>query len=233
MRQLMTINELTYQRNYRSILKQVNLTVQSGKIIGLLGANGAGKTTLMRLIVGGAKGHGTIKIDGDSTELGHKRAVSYTGNLAGFNSNWRITQVVDFYQMAYPDFSTERFTELQAFMELDLQLRLSALSKGMHEKLAIALALSRQTSLYLLDEPFSGIDSMSRKRIISSILQWKPADATIILSDHYISEIAMILDEIVVIKDQQVLVHKAADDIRAESGMDLEAYYESLYAEEG
>jgi len=94
----------------------------------------------------------------------------------------------------------------------------------------IALTLAGQTELYLLDEPFSGIDSMSRKRIISSILQWKPAAATILISDHYVTEIAPILDEIVIVKDHGIAVHIGADKVRDEKGLEIEDYYESLYA---
>jgi ABC-2 type transport system ATP-binding protein len=93
----------------------------------------------------------------------------------------------------------------------------------------IALTLARQTQLYLLDEPFSGIDSMSRKKIISSIIKWKPADATMVISDHYVAEIAPILDEVVIVKDQTIYAHKASDAIREEFGIGIEAYYESLY----
>jgi ABC-2 type transport system ATP-binding protein len=97
--------------------------------------------------------------------------------------------------------------------------------------LVISLTLARQASVYLLDEPFSGIDSMSRKKIINSIIQWKPADSLMVISDHYVSEIAPILDEIVVVKDNTIVVHKAADTIREESGQSIEDYYESLYGE--
>jgi ABC-2 type transport system ATP-binding protein len=103
------------------------------------------------------------------------------------------------------------------------------LSKGTREKLIIALTLSRKVALYLLDEPFSGIDSMSRKKIINSIIKWTPAEATLLISDHYVTEIAPILDEIVVVKDQTIIVHQGADEIRDEHGMELEDYYESLY----
>ncbi|VDG18951.1 ATP-binding cassette domain-containing protein [Lactiplantibacillus mudanjiangensis] len=229
MTDILKIENLTYKRNQRLLLQDVNLTLTAGKIVGLLGENGAGKTTLMRLITGSAQGHGTIMVSGTQTPTERKSHLSFSEQLRGFNRNTKVAQVVAFYHTVYPDFDPQRFHELAGFLQIDVNLRLGALSKGMREKLIIALTLARQVDLYLLDEPFSGIDSMSRKKIISSIIQWMPEEATLLISDHYVTEIAPILDEIVVVKDQTIAVHRAADEIRSESGMDIEDYYESLY----
>ncbi|KRK98516.1 ABC transporter ATPase [Secundilactobacillus odoratitofui DSM 19909 = JCM 15043] len=226
------IEKLNYRRNLKTILKDVSLSLEGDKIIGLLGENGAGKTTLMRLIAGTAKNaSGTIAIK-DDTEADTKKAlVSYSNPLGGFAPNTPISKVVAFYEKVYPDFDQAKYQQLADFLQLDESLKLAALSKGTREKLVISLTLARQTSVYLLDEPFSGIDSMSRKKIINSILKWKPAEAIMIISDHYVSEIATILDEVVIIKDQTVVAHKDADEIREEFGLGIEAYYEGLYEE--
>jgi len=226
----LTIKDLRYKHNQHLILHDVQLELAPGKIIGLLGENGAGKTTLMRLITGSAKGKGTIEVNGATTAVIRKQQVSFTDHLNGFNSGIKLQQIVKFYQSVYPDFNSDRYQELSTFLNLDGQQKLAALSKGTREKLIIALTLSRQVALYLLDEPFSGIDSMSRKKIINSIIKWTPDNATLLISDHYVTEIAPILDEIVVVKDQTVSVHKGADEIRDQQGMELEDYYESLYA---
>ncbi|MGO3874023.1 MAG: ABC transporter ATP-binding protein, partial [Lacticaseibacillus paracasei] len=97
------------------------------------------------------------------------------------------------------------------------------------KKLIAALTLARQTQLYLLDEPFEGIDSMTRKRIISNLIAWKPAAATVIISDHHVSDVANVLDEVVIIKDKHVVAQKNAEELREETGMSIEAYYESFY----
>lgn len=225
----LSIQNGNYKRGMKTILRDVNLTLAPGKIVGLLGENGAGKTTLMRLITGSAKGKGTIQVNGLASEAERKQAVSFSEQLRGFSGNVKVSRVLAFYETVYGDFEADRFAELADFLQIDTDLKLAALSKGMKEKLVIALTLARRTSLYLLDEPFSGIDSMSRKKIINSIIQWKPENATMVISDHYVSEIAPILDEIVVVKDQTIYAHRQADEIREKFNVGIEAYYESLY----
>lgn len=110
-------------------------------------------------------------------------------------------------------------------------MRLSQLSKGMREKLIIALTFARKADLYLLDEPFGGIDAMARKKIINSIILWKSDEATILISDHFVNEISQLLDEVVIVKDHTIAAHKTADEIRSQH-QSIEEYYEGLYADE-
>ncbi|WP_300558328.1 ABC transporter ATP-binding protein [Companilactobacillus sp.] len=233
MPELLKIEDLNYSYRLKKILQDVNLKLDRGKIVGLLGENGAGKTTLMRLITGSAHGHGIIELDNSFSAPERKSKVSYMDRLGGFPLSTPIAKIEKFYETVYEDFDDKRFNELLEFLKLDKTTKISALSKGNKEKLVIALTLSRQVPLYLLDEPFDGIDSMSRKQIINSIIKWKPEDSTIVISDHYVTEIATLLDEIVVIKDETINCHKQADKIREDTGMDIEDFYESLYQEGG
>jgi ABC-2 type transport system ATP-binding protein len=213
------------------ILQGVCLDLEPGKIVALLGANGAGKTTLMRIISGQAKHwHGQVTVDGQDNEAARKACISFTDQLSGFNKAMKISQVADFYEQVFPDFDREEYRKLQQFMNLSPDMRLREMSRGMKEKLIISLTFARQVPLYLLDEPFSGIDVMARKRIINSILLWKNDQSTILLSDHFVNEISSVLDEVVIVKDQTVLAKQGADDIRAK-GQSIEQYYESFYQE--
>lgn len=224
------ISNLSYRKNMRAILASINLGIGAGKIVGLLGENGAGKTTLMRLIAGVGKGYfGQIAIDGETGIAEKKAVVSFSEPLTGFPRSMRIDRIVSFFEDVYPDFSDKRYNELAGFLQIDEGLKLSQLSKGMREKLIIGLTLSRDAKVYLLDEPFSGIDSMSRKKIINSMIRWKPETATILVSDHYVSEIASILDEVVIIKDQTVFDQKSTEEIREKFGQSIEDYYEKAY----
>lgn len=224
------ITALGYRKNLKTILNDVNLSIPAGEIVGLLGANGAGKTTLMRLIADLAKGAtGTLAVNGKTNGTARRALVSFSEALQGFKSSERLRDIRDIYAVAYPDFSAKKYLDLITFLQIDDDQKLGTLSKGTREKFIIALTLSRQAAVYLLDEPFSGIDSMSRKRIISSIIKWKQETATLMISDHYVSEIAPLLDEVVVIKDHTVVAQKSGEEIRSEYGIGIEAFYESIY----
>ena len=229
---LLTIKGLTYKKNQRVILHDVNLDLASGKIIALLGENGAGKTTLMRIIAGVAKNYkGSINLAGSTKEAERKAKLSFTDGLTGFSDSTKISEIVKFYQNIFKDFDANEFEQLREFMKLSLDMKLSQLSRGMREKLIIALTFARKSDLYLLDEPFGGIDAMARKKIINSIILWKDPKATILISDHFVNEIATLLDEVVVVKDRTILEHKSADEIRAHH-KSIEEYYEGLYEED-
>ena len=232
MENLLEIRDLTYKKNLKTILDNINLNLQPGKIVALLGENGAGKTTLMRIISGMAKNyHGTVTISGESNVAERKAHLSFTDGLSGFANSTKIKEIVKFYEIIYQDFDQNQFEQLRQFMKLDSEMRLSEMSKGMREKLIIALAFSRKADLYLLDEPFSGIDAMARKKIINSIILWKPENSTILVSDHFVNEIASMLDEIVIIKDKTIYTHKSTEEIR-EHHKSVEDYYEGLYEAE-
>lgn len=232
MDELLKIENLKYRKNLRTILDDVNLKVKKGKIVALLGENGAGKTTLMRVIAGIAKHYqGTVIVDGKEKEAQRKSVISMTDSLKGFSDSVTIDWIRNFYIKIYSDFNHQQFDELLKFMKLSNDMKLGQLSRGMREKLIIALTLSRNAKLYLLDEPFSGIDPMSRKRIINSILLWKDEDSTLIISDHFVNEISSILDEVVIVKGETIASHISADEIR-EQGKSIEEYYEDFYQDE-
>lgn len=232
MNDLLTVKDLTYRKNQKTILKDANLNLSSGKIVALLGENGAGKTTLMRIIAGVAKNYkGEVNLEGTTKEATRKAKLSFTDGLTGFSDSTKIKDVVKFYATIFQDFDENEFDELRKFMKLDNDMKLSQLSRGMREKLIIALTFARKADLYLLDEPFGGIDAMARKKIINSIILWKDEKATILISDHFVNEISSLLDEVVIVKDHTILEHKSADDIR-QNHETIEEYYESFYADE-
>lgn len=232
MNDLLTVKDLTYRKNQKTILKDANLNLSSGKIVALLGENGAGKTTLMRIIAGVAKNYkGEVNLEETTKEAARKAKLSFTDGLTGFSDSTKIKDVVKFYATIFQDFDENEFDELRKFMKLDNDMKLSQLSRGMREKLIIALTFARKADLYLLDEPFGGIDAMARKKIINSIILWKDEKATILISDHFVNEISSLLDEVVIVKDHTILEHKSADDIR-QNHETIEEYYESFYADE-
>lgn len=230
MTNLLRIKNLNYKKNNKAILKDVNLNLTNGKIVGLLGENGAGKTTLMRLIAGvNSLPEGVITVNGVSKKREIKQNVSFSDQLGGFSKNTKIGDIVKFYENVYPDFVQGKYLEIAEYLGLDEGKRISSLSTGTRGKLIIALTLSRDTKLYLLDEPLSGIDSMSRKKIISSIIRWKTDDSTIVISDHYVTEIASLLDDVIIIKDETIYQVSSVEDIQEKYHLGVEEYYEQVY----
>ena len=226
------ITDLVYKKNQKKIITDLDLTLKPGKIVALLGENGAGKTTLMRIISGVAKNYrGSVKVAGFTKEADRKGHLSFTDGLTGFTNSTKISDISKFYQILYQDFNLKQFEQLRDFMNLKPDLRLSELSKGMKEKLVIALTFSRRADLYLLDEPFSGIDAMARKKIIKSIILWKQEKSTILISDHFVNEIAAVLDEVVIIKNKTVCMQKSTEAIRADN-QSVGEFYESFYQRE-
>lgn len=230
---LLQIEDLTYRKNNKLILNNVNLTLETGHFIGLAGANGAGKTTLMRLIAGVAKHYkGRILFEDDDDVVQRKAHVSYSDELQGFAPQTPINKIMQFYQSVYPDFAVDRYQQLAKFLNLEGKQKLGNLSKGNRERLTIALTLARKAQLYLLDEPFSGIDVMSRKKIIQGMLNWVDDSASVLISSHHLEEISQILDELVIIKDQTVLTHRSTEEIVEQEHRSVEEYFESLYEEQ-
>jgi len=239
MSKVLEISNLKYRKNGHVILEDVDLNLDSGKIIGLLGANGAGKTTLMRLIAGvNAKTSGKITVSGVDTKEAIKSCVSMTYDFKTsfknfYASGWlnrnKVKDIIKFYLEVYPDFSFNKYQEMAQYLTIDPESKVSNLSTGETEKLVIALTLARQVPLYLLDEPLSGIDIMARKKIIKSIIQWKSDASTIIISSHYVNEIASLLDDIVIIKDKTIYEVTPVEEIQTKYHLGIEEYYEKVY----
>lgn len=229
---LLVIDHLTYKRNMRVLLDDVSLSIPAGSIIGLLGDNGAGKTTLMRLISGAATNYsGSIIIDGEVDKPTMKGLVSFSEQLNGAATDAKLEDLAKFYDTIYPEFSMDNFNQLVSNFNLNLKQKLSQLSKGMRRNFVISVTLARRVKLYLLDEPFDGIDSMKRKKIIENILAWMPDDASVIISDHHVTDIANLLDQVVIIKNRTIVNQIDADKIREEYNQSIEEYYESFYKE--
>ncbi|MGR3741873.1 ATP-binding cassette domain-containing protein [Companilactobacillus sp. DQM5] len=233
MSELLKIENLEYKKNDKTILENINLKLNNGHFVGLVGENGAGKTTLLKIISNlNTNYKGNISINGEKNKAKQKLAVSFSDELNSFDKSMKIEKIVRFYLKVYPDFSFSKYLEISNFLKINPKMKLNDLSKGNKEKLIIALCLSREVPLYLLDEPFSGIDLMSRNLIIKGLLKWIDSSATLMISSHHLTEIADILDELVIIKDKRVIKHEFTEEIRSQS-ISLEKYFEKIYYEDG
>ncbi len=214
----------------KAVLKDINLEIEPGRIVGLLGKNGAGKTTLIKAINGLIKPDaGEITIAGKNVGVETKKNVSYLPERTYFEKNMKISQVIEFFEDFYENFSSKKAKRLIEDFELDLDARLNTLSKGMQEKVQIALVMSRKAKLYILDEPLGGVDPATRDYIMETILKNFDDGASMIISTHLVSDIEKILDDVVIINRGEIKLVSDAEKLRVKTKKSIDQYFREEY----
>lgn len=203
-------------KNYGSFpaLKGIDLELQPGKIIGLLGPNGNGKTTLIKLAAGLlVPTSGEILIDGMQPGVETKKIVAYLPERNYLDDSMTVQSMVKFMADFYSDFRSDRAYELLSHLNIDPKKKFKALSKGNREKVQLILVMSRDARLYLLDEPIGGVDPASRDYILDTIIKNYNKDAAVILSTHLIADIEPVLDEFVFIRNGEMIRHSSVESV--------------------
>ena len=191
---LLEINNLNKSFDNKEILKDINLSIQSGKIIGLLGKNGVGKTTLIKLINDLlTPTSGEILIKGQKIGVETKKVISYLPERTYLNKQMKVSEVISYFEDFYDNFDSEKAKKLLKDLDLDINQKLAKMSKGMQEKVQLVLVMSRNADLYVLDEPLGGVDPATRDYILDTILSNFNENASVIISTHLISDIEKIL----------------------------------------
>ncbi|HIS87568.1 MAG TPA: ABC transporter ATP-binding protein [Candidatus Caccenecus avistercoris] len=199
----------------KEILRDVNLSIPKGKIIGLLGKNGTGKTTLIKLINDLlTPTSGEILVNGKKPGVESKRIISYLPERTYLDKNMKVEQILTFFEEFYDNFNKEKAIKLLKDLDLDINLKVSKMSKGMREKLQLILVMSRDAEIYILDEPLGGVDPATRDYILDTILSNFNEGASIIISTHLISDIERILDEVIFIDKGSSVLTSSADELR-------------------
>jgi ABC-2 type transport system ATP-binding protein len=219
-------------KNYGSLraLDSVDLSIEPGRIVGLLGPNGSGKTTLIkiasRLLVPSA---GKLEICGMEPSEKTKALVSYLPDRDYLPGWMKVSELVDMYGDFFADFDRERARKMMDSLGLDGKMLLRKLSKGNKEKVQLILTMSRRAKLYLLDEPIAGVDPAARDYILDTILSNYDEEAVVLISTHLISDVEKVLDEAIFLKQGKVVLHKPVDDVRQETGMSLDGYFREVF----
>lgn len=204
-------------KNYgdKKVLKDVNFSIPRGKIIGLLGKNGAGKSTLIKLINDLLTlDSGEILIDGMKIGVESKKIISYLPERTYLDKSMTVNEVIDMFSEFYDNFDSKKARKLLKDLKLDINSRLSKMSKGMQEKVQLVLVMSRKALLYILDEPLGGVDPATRDYILDTILTNFNEGASIIISTHLIADIERILDEVIFIDNGKIDLIEEADKLR-------------------
>ena len=227
---LLEINNLSKFYDDKEVLKDINLSITSGKIIGLLGKNGAGKTTLIKLINDLlTPTTGEILINGKKVGVESKKVISYLPERTYLNKQMKVSEVIDYFKDFYDDFNIEKARSLLKDLDLDDNQKLSKMSKGMQEKVQLVLVMSREADLYILDEPLGGVDPATREYILDTILSNFNEKASVIISTHLISDIERILDEVVFIDKGKIILQSDADKLRNKEKSSIDEIFRRMF----
>ena len=227
---LVEINGLTKYYGPKKALDDVNLTIESGKIIGLLGPNGSGKTTLIKILNGLLQADaGQVHICGNKPGVITKNEVSYLPDRPYFGDWMKVEDVMNLFSDFYYDFNREHAETMCRALGIDPKAKIKTLSKGMKEKVQLILVMSRAAKLYLLDEPIAGVDPAARDLILDTILSNYHPDSTVIISTHLIGDIERVLDEVVFLKDGHVVLHDTTDAIREREGKGVDELFREMF----
>ena len=221
---------LTKRYGGKSALEGVELSIEPGRIVGLLGPNGSGKTTLIKLANGLlTPTSGEILIDGKAPSPETKAIVSYLPDRNALPDWMTVAQTVDYYADFYADFRRDTAQEMLARLGLDASARVKTLSKGTREKLQLILVMSRAAKLYLLDEPIGGVDPATRDYILSTIISNYNPEAAVVISTHLIADVEHILDDVAFLSRGHLLLQSSADDLRAREGKSVDAVFREVF----
>lgn len=227
---LIECKNLTKRYGGKTAIDNIDLTIESGHIIGLLGPNGSGKTTLIKMMNGLlTPTSGTIYMKQNSIGPESKKHISYLPDHTYLNMNQRVREIIAFFADFYEDFDKERAYDMLEKLSISPDDRLRAMSKGTKEKVQLILVMSRRAELYILDEPIAGVDPAARDFILNIILSNYEPEASILISTHLIADIENILDEVIFIQNGQIRLTASVDDIRENEGKSVDSLFREVF----
>ena len=223
---ILSCEHLTKRYGPVAALEDVNLSLEPGRIVGLLGPNGSGKSTLIKLINGLlTPSAGRILINGEAPGTASKRIVSYLPERTYLADWMNVRQLLNYFGDFYADFDRQRAETMLNHLGISENQRIKQMSKGTREKVQLILVMSRRARLYLLDEPIGGVDPAARDYILHTIIGNYDPQAAVVISTHLIADVEQILDEVIFINGGHILRHSSVDQIREELGKSVDALF--------
>ena len=228
---ILECHNLTKKYGSKVALDNISLSINSGKITGLLGPNGSGKTTLIKKASGIlSASEGEVMAGGNRIGVESKKIVSYLPERPYFSPGMKVSETIKFFKDFYSDFSEDAAAEMLKSLEIKMDARIRTLSKGNREKVQLVLVMSRKAKLYLLDEPMGGVDPAARDFILKTILMNYNEEAGVIISTHLISDVEKVLDDVIFIRNGKMILHESVDQIRSEKGKSVDALFREVFA---
>lgn len=232
MSSLVEISNLTKKYLNKIALDGLSLNIEEGKVVGILGPNGSGKTTLIKILTGLLREtSGDVLINGQKVGVATKSFVSYLPDRSFLYKWMSIRDAANLYKDFYSDFDENKFEELLDFMKLQRGMKIDSLSKGMHEKLNLSLVLSRNAKLYILDEPIAGVDPVARDQILDAIINNYNENSSMIITTHLVRDMENMFDDVVFLKDGQIVLKGSAEALREEKGKQIDDIYKEVFGE--
>lgn len=229
-RPILECRNLSKSYGIKNALNGMDITLEKGKIIGLLGPNGSGKTTFIKMINGLLKpSSGEILIDGNPIGCESKKIVSYLPERTYLDNNMKVKELLDYFQDFYTDFNREKALDMLARLNINPEDKLKTMSKGTKEKVQLILVMSREAELYILDEPIGGVDPAAREYILNTIITNYNPNASLIISTHLISDIEQILEDVIFIQNGNLVLHKSVDEIRSTEGKSIDELFREVF----
>lgn len=228
--ELVRITNLTKKYQNKKALSNVNLALEAGHIIGLLGPNGSGKTTLMKILTGVIRDYeGAVTVGGKDIGPETKALVSYLPDASYFSHWMTPLDVISLFKDFYADFDEHKCREMLKRLGLSEKQKIKSMSKGMIEKFQLCLVMSRNAKLYILDEPIGGVDPAARDYILDTILTNYNEDATIFMSTHLISDVERIFDTVIFLKEGEIVLEGNIDNIRAKEEKSIDELFREVF----
>ena len=205
------------------VIKDISFELSKGKIYGLLGPNGSGKSTTLKMMAGLTHPTtGAVLINGKKADRRIANEVAYLTELDMFYESFNVMDMIRFTASQFTDFDVDKAQELMTFMSLDRTKKIKQLSKGNRGRLKLVVALARNTSILLLDEPFSGLDPIVRESIVKGLISFVDFDhQTVVIATHEIDEIEALLDEVLAIQNGVILERRDVERLREEEGLSV------------
>ena len=211
-------------------LNNVNISLAPGRIVGLLGPNGSGKTTFIKIVSGLlTASDGQVWINGATPSPATKKLVSYLPDRTYFDSWMKVKDCVALFADFYEDFDRAKATEMLKALGIDTGKTFKTLSKGTQEKVQLALVMSRNAQLYLLDEPIGGVDPAARDYILETIIRNYNERGTVLISTHLISDVEKVLDDVIFLWGGYVERVASADMMREQTGKSVNEVFREVF----
>lgn len=232
MKNLLEINNLRKNYGSKEALQGLSLTLEEGKVYGLLGPNGSGKTTLIKVLAGLLPNYkGEVLINGLKPGVETKAIVSYLPDRNFLPSHSKIKDIITMYDDFFEDFDPVKADCLLRSMGLKDDMKVNSLSKGMTEKLNLSMILSRDAKLFILDEPIAGVDPIARDQILDAIIDNVGKESTMLITTHLVKDIERVFDKVGFIDNGRIVLEDDAETLRTVRNNSIDGIYKEVFAD--